>query len=66
MDDDHVLLGRLRSGDERAFEMLVDAYDGSLRRVARTYVRTPAAVILMRASRPVILCRPCWRGASMF
>jgi RNA polymerase sigma-70 factor (ECF subfamily) len=44
VDDDHVLLGRLRSGDERAFEMLVDRYDGSLRRVARTYVRTPAAV----------------------
>ena len=39
-----MLLGRLRSGDERAFETLVDRYDGSLRRVARTYVRTPAAV----------------------
>ena len=38
-----MLLGRLRSGDERAFETLVDRYDGSLRRVARTYVRTPAA-----------------------
>jgi RNA polymerase sigma-70 factor, ECF subfamily len=44
MDDDHVLLGRLRSGDERAFETLVDRYDGGLRRVARTFVRTPAAV----------------------
>jgi RNA polymerase sigma-70 factor (ECF subfamily) len=44
VDDDHVLLGRLRSGDERAFEMLVDRYDGSLRRVARTYVRTQGAV----------------------
>jgi RNA polymerase sigma-70 factor (ECF subfamily) len=44
VDDDHVLLGRLRSGDERAFETLVDRYDGSLRRVARTYLRTPAAV----------------------
>ena len=39
-----MLLGRLRSGDERAFEMLVDRYDSSLRRVARTYVRTSAAV----------------------
>ena len=39
-----MLLGHLRSGDERAFEMLVNHYDGSLRRVARTYVRTPAAV----------------------
>lgn len=39
-----MLLGRLRSGDERAFETLVDRYDGSLRRVARTFVRTPSAV----------------------
>ena len=39
-----MLLGRLRSGDERAFEALVDRYDGSLRRVARTFVRTPSAV----------------------
>jgi RNA polymerase sigma-70 factor, ECF subfamily len=44
VDDDHELLGRLRSGDERAFETLVDRYDGSLRRVARTFVRTPSAV----------------------
>jgi RNA polymerase sigma-70 factor, ECF subfamily len=44
VDDDHVLLDRLRSGDERAFELLVDTYDGGLRRVARTFVRTPAAV----------------------
>lgn len=39
-----MLLGRLRSGDERAFEMLVGRYDSTLRRVARSYVRTPAAV----------------------
>ena len=39
-----MLLGRLRSGDERAFEALVNRYDGSLRRVARTFVRTPSAV----------------------
>lgn len=39
-----MLLDRLRSGDERAFELLVDTYDGGLRRVARTFVRTPAAV----------------------
>jgi RNA polymerase sigma-70 factor (ECF subfamily) len=44
VDDDSVLLDRLRSGDERAFETLVDRYDGSLRRVARTFVRTPSAV----------------------
>jgi RNA polymerase sigma-70 factor (ECF subfamily) len=44
VDDDAVLLDRLRSGDERAFEMLVARYDGGLRRVARTFVRTPSAV----------------------
>ena len=44
MDDDQVLLDRLRSGDERAFELLVARYDGGLRRVARTFVRTPSAV----------------------
>ena len=38
-----MLLDRLRAGDERAFEMLVARYDGGLRRVARTFVRTPSA-----------------------
>ena len=44
MDDDQVLLNGLRAGDERAFEMLVARYDGGLRRVARTFLRTPSAV----------------------
>jgi len=44
VDDDQVLLDRLRAGDERAFEMLVARYDGGLRRVARTFVRTRSAV----------------------
>ncbi len=39
-----MLLDGLRAGDERAFEMLVARYDGGLRRVARTFVRTPSAV----------------------
>ena len=39
-----MLLDRLRAGDERAFEMLVARYDGGLRRVARTFVRTRSAV----------------------
>jgi RNA polymerase sigma-70 factor, ECF subfamily len=43
VDDDQMLLDRLRSGDERAFEMLVARYDGGLHRVARTFVRTPSA-----------------------
>jgi RNA polymerase sigma-70 factor, ECF subfamily len=43
VEDDLVLLERLRDGDERAFEALVARYDGALRRVARTYVRTDSA-----------------------
>jgi RNA polymerase sigma-70 factor, ECF subfamily len=35
-------LAALRSGDEAAFEALVDRYGPSLRRVARLYVRSPA------------------------
>jgi RNA polymerase sigma-70 factor (ECF subfamily) len=44
VDDDTALLSRLRAGDERAFEALVAHHDGALRRVARSYVRTDAAV----------------------
>lgn len=43
MQDDRALLARLRTGDEEAFDTLVRRYDGSLRRVARTFVRTPSA-----------------------
>ena len=38
-----MLLERLRAGDERAFEALVDRHDGAMRRVARTFVRTSSA-----------------------
>ena len=41
--DDTTLLARLRSGDEQAFDALVLAHDGALRRVARTFVRTDSA-----------------------
>src|SRR5918992_364808 len=34
------LLERLRAGDERAFETLVESYNGSMIAVARTYVKT--------------------------
>jgi RNA polymerase sigma-70 factor, ECF subfamily len=43
VDDDHALLERLRAGDEDAFKALVERHDGALRRVARTFVRTPSA-----------------------
>jgi RNA polymerase sigma-70 factor, ECF subfamily len=43
VEDDAVLLERLRAGDDRAFDELVARHDGALRRVARTYVRTDAA-----------------------
>jgi RNA polymerase sigma-70 factor (ECF subfamily) len=44
VEDDTALLARLRAGDEDAFAGLVARHDGALRRVARTYVRTDAAV----------------------
>jgi RNA polymerase sigma-70 factor (ECF subfamily) len=34
------LLARLRAGDERAFESLVESYHGTMIAVARTYVKT--------------------------
>jgi RNA polymerase sigma-70 factor, ECF subfamily len=43
VQDDLTLLARLRSGEESAFKALVDRYDGSLRRVAHNFLRTPAA-----------------------
>jgi len=43
VDDDEALLRRLRAGEEEAFEALIARYDASLRRVARTFVRTPSA-----------------------
>ena len=43
MEDDRVLLERLRAGDEAAFRTLVDRHDRTLRRVARTFVRTSSA-----------------------
>ena len=36
------LLAQLRSGDERAFESLVETYHGRMMAVARTYVKTRA------------------------
>ena len=44
MHDESTLLARLREGDEQAFEGLIARHDGALRRVARTYLRTDAAV----------------------
>ena len=42
MDDERLLLQKLRSGDEDAFMSLVARHDASLRRIARSFVRTPA------------------------
>ncbi len=41
--DDRELVARLRAGDEAAFAELVDRYDASLRRLARSFVKTPSA-----------------------
>jgi RNA polymerase sigma-70 factor, ECF subfamily len=43
VEDDRALLERLRAGDEQAFEALVARHHGSLRRVARSFVRTDSA-----------------------
>lgn len=42
--DDGALVAALRAGDERAFEWVLDRYDASLHRVARTFVSSNAAV----------------------
>ncbi len=41
--DESAVLERLRAGDEEAFEVLVSTYDGAMRRVAASFVRTPSA-----------------------
>jgi RNA polymerase sigma-70 factor, ECF subfamily len=41
--DEAALLAGLRAGDEQAFAQLVSANDASLRRLARSFVRTAAA-----------------------
>ena len=40
--DESALIARLRAGDERAFMELVTAYTPGMRRLALTFVRTPA------------------------
>jgi RNA polymerase sigma-70 factor (ECF subfamily) len=42
--DDQELIGRLRAGDEAAFAALIDQYQGSLLRMARSYTRDAALV----------------------
>lgn len=44
VNDEEDLLRRLRAGDENAFAAVLDRYDGPLRRVAASFVRTPTAV----------------------
>ncbi|MGZ4354328.1 MAG: RNA polymerase sigma factor [Gaiellaceae bacterium] len=41
-EDESALVAALRRGDERAFMQLVDAYTPAMRRLALTFVRTPA------------------------
>jgi RNA polymerase sigma-70 factor (ECF subfamily) len=42
VEEDRVILERLRAGDRAAFEALVTRHDRALRRVAQSFVRTPA------------------------
>src|SRR5260221_13872838 len=41
-DNDEALVAALRAGDELAFAWLLDAYDGPLQRMARSFVPTDA------------------------
>lgn len=41
-DSDATLVAQLRAGDEAAFRRVVETYDGQLRRLARSFVRTDA------------------------
>src|SRR4051812_18823385 len=41
-DDESALVASLRAGDERAFMRLVEEYTPGMRRLALTFVRTPA------------------------
>jgi RNA polymerase sigma-70 factor (ECF subfamily) len=43
VEDEALLLARLRAGDAGAFDSLLAKHDAALRRVARTFVRTPSA-----------------------
>src|SRR5438132_13028798 len=40
--DESALVAALRAGDERAFRQLVEAYTPGMRRLALSFVRTPA------------------------
>jgi RNA polymerase sigma-70 factor (ECF subfamily) len=44
VQDEATFLDRLRAGEEKAYEELLRRHDASLRRVARSFVRTPSAV----------------------
>ena len=44
MHDERRFVERLRAGEPEAFEALLDRYDASLRRAARSFVRTSTAV----------------------
>jgi RNA polymerase sigma-70 factor (ECF subfamily) len=43
VEEERIIIERLRAGDEAAFEALVTRHDRALRRVAQRFVRTPAA-----------------------
>ncbi|MBJ7329306.1 MAG: sigma-70 family RNA polymerase sigma factor [Solirubrobacteraceae bacterium] len=66
MDDESQMLERLRAGDEVAFAELVDRYDGALRRLARTFVKTNAAAedVVQETWLGVIRGLPAFEGRS--
>jgi RNA polymerase sigma-70 factor (ECF subfamily) len=44
VDDERALVSRMRAGEEAAFAALLARYDGALRAMAGTFLRTPASV----------------------
>jgi RNA polymerase sigma-70 factor (ECF subfamily) len=66
VDDERALLQRLRAGDEDAFMHLVARHDASMRRVARSFVRTPAIAddVVQEAWLGVIGGLPSFEGRS--
>lgn len=68
MSEEDVLLQRLRAGDQAAFEALLDRYDAPLRRVARSFLRTPTAVeeVVQETWLAVVTGIDGFEGRSMF
>jgi RNA polymerase sigma-70 factor (ECF subfamily) len=66
VEEEQVLVERLRAGEEQAFEALVLRHDAAMRRLARTFVRTDAAAddVVQETWLGVIRGLPTFEGRS--